>query len=82
MARGWDSKSVEEQIEEASKSTKNSRDDRKQPSPEEVQRKMKKAALLLSRKQVMQQIESTSNQRYSELLRRSLAELDSQIAGI
>jgi hypothetical protein len=78
MARGWESKSVEAQIEASSLSTTD-RYDRNNPSPGEVQQQMKKAALQLSRKQVVQQLESTSNERYTELLRRSLAELDSQI---
>ena len=80
MARGWESKSVEAQIE-ASNSTNSDRYNRNSPSPEEVQQQMKKAALLLSRRQVVQQLEASSNNRYSDLLRRSLAELDSQIAG-
>ncbi len=78
MARGWESKSVEAQIEESSQSD-SSRGDRNAPSADEVQVQMKKADLLLSRKRVLQQLEQSSNQRYSELLRQSLADLDSQI---
>lgn len=81
MARGWDSKSVEAQIEDSASSISD-RYERNNPSPEEVQEQMKKAALLLSRKQVVQQLQSSSNERYSELLRRSLVELDSQIGSV
>jgi hypothetical protein len=76
MARGWESKSVEAQIEErtsskaASGGTANSED-------AETQRN--RANLLLSRKRILQQLEATTNERYSEMLRRSLAELDAQL---
>ena len=78
MARGWDSKSVEAQIED-NKSASMSRVDGQAPSPDEIQRKIKKNTLLLSRKRILQEIESSSNPRYSELLRRSLADLDVQL---
>jgi hypothetical protein len=77
MARGWESKSVEAQIEE-SKSAAN-QTDRKSFSPEEVQGKIKRNNLLLSRKRILQELASSGNERYSELLRRSLAELDGQL---
>jgi len=51
-----------------------------QLTPEELQRRQKKADLLLSRRRVMQQLAESSNERYSELLRRTLTELDAQIA--
>jgi len=40
----------------------------------------KKNDLQLSRKRILQQLETSSNERYSELLRRTLADLDAQIA--
>lgn len=80
MARGWESKSVEAQMEEAS-SAKPAKD-----SPalteEQVQEHMRKAYLLLSRRQVVQQLEQSTNERYTELLRRTLAELDAQLAAL
>lgn len=48
--------------------------------PEELQSQRKKTDLILSRSRVLQQLEQSTNERYSELLRRTLAELDSQIA--
>jgi len=41
---------------------------------------MKRSALLLSRKRVVQELEDSNNERYSALLRRTLADLDAQIA--
>jgi len=42
----------------------------------------RKNDLLLSRKRVLQELESSNNGRYSELLRRTLAGLDAQIADL
>jgi len=79
MARGWESKSVESQIEESS-----SEPSRNKPpaSAEELQSRNKRTDLMLSRKRVQQQLERSTSERYSELLRRTLADLDRQIAEI
>jgi hypothetical protein len=78
MARGWESKSVEAQMEE-------SRDSKAVSgnavlSAKELQRQQKKADLTLSRKRIAQQLEASGSEKYSELLRRTLADLDRQIA--
>ena len=52
---------------------------RAQVTPEELQRRQKKADLRLSRSRIVQQLAASVNERYSELLRRTLAELDRQI---
>jgi len=80
MARGWESKSVEAQIEESGPE--------KLPStaqnltPEERQTILRKNSLVLSRKRILQQLEQNPNERYSELLRRTLASLDAEIAAL
>ena len=78
MARGWERKSVEAQIEEsvADESGKS----KVAPTPEQLQIQRRRADLMLSRSRILQQLTECSNQRYSELLRRTLAELDGQIA--
>ena len=78
MARGWDSKAVEAQIEE-SNSAATEQTYRKPISAEEVHGRIKRDNLLLSRRRILQELESSNNERYSELLRRSLAELDGQL---
>lgn len=78
MARGWESKSVEAQIEE-------SNSEPAKPhvlSADEIQIQRKKSGLLLSRQRVLQEMELSSNERYSELLRRTLRDLDRQIADL
>jgi hypothetical protein len=80
MARGWESKSVEAQIEE-SYSAKPMKANLMLDS-EQTQNRIKKADLLLSRRRVLQQLALSTNERFSELLKRTLADLDSQIAGL
>ncbi|HKD86302.1 MAG TPA: hypothetical protein VKB58_16245 [Terriglobales bacterium] len=79
MARGWESKSVEAQIEEAASEPAQSEHFF---SAAERQTKQKKNDLQLSRKRVLQQLQNSTNERYSELLRRTLADLDAQIAAL
>ena len=80
MARGWESKSVEAQIEESSSDSSANQD--QNISPDERQALIRRNDLLLSRKRVVQQLEGSSNERYSEFLRRSLAALEAQIADL
>jgi len=77
MARGWESKSVEAQIEE---STSEPSRNEAPASAEELESRNKKTDLMLARKHVLQQLERSTSERYSELLRRTLADLDAQIA--
>ncbi len=80
MARGWESKSVEAQIEETNSET--FRDPEQKVSPEELQTVFRKNELVLSRRHILQQLELSSNERYLELLRRTLAGLDAEIASL
>ena len=77
MARGWESKAVEAQIEtaEARAAAKKTR-----MSLEEMERKRKRESLLLSRARVVQDLEQSSNPRYRKMLTDALAHLDAQLA--
>jgi hypothetical protein len=77
MARGWESKSVEEQQAEASTSRKAPR---RPLSPEELVRQQKCQGLTMARRNVLEQLERASNPRHREMLQSALAELDAQIA--
>ena len=77
MARGWESKSVEEQQAEAAL--------RKQPSgkklsPPEALRIRQMESLRLSRQRVLQQLQNANDPRLRQMLEQALAELDHQIA--
>lgn len=80
MARGWESKSVESQIEAAeeraalAKLTK--------LSAEESERKQQRESLLLSRTRVMHDLETSKNPRYRVTLEAALKHLDDKIAAL
>jgi hypothetical protein len=80
MTSGWESKSVEAQIEESL--SESSHKENRSISAEERLSKSKKAGLVLSRKRVLQQLERSTSERYSQLLRKALAGLDAQIAAL
>ena len=78
MARGWESKSVEGQIEllEAEKTEKS----KAQRSASENETLRKRNLLLLSRTRVLSEIEASRNERYTAQLKQALADLDAQLA--
>jgi len=81
MARGWESKSVDEQQAEAAAQAAVPDDSRKaQLTAEQQQRERERQGLALARKRVLQQLEAATDPRYAEQLRGSLAELDARIA--
>jgi hypothetical protein len=77
MARGWESKSVEEQQAEASLTKRPSK---RALTPEEVANQRKHEGLNLARRQVMEQLERAGNPRHREMLQSALAELDARLA--
>jgi hypothetical protein len=80
MARGWESKSVEAQVEDSDSGPSLNPD--QIITPEERQATFRRNDLLLSRRRVLQQLEGSSSDRYSDLLRRALAGLDAQLANL
>jgi hypothetical protein len=79
VARGWESKSVESQMQDASAE---STAENAALSAEERERERQRAGLLLARTRVQRQLDATTNPRYAEQLRNSLAELDERLAKI
>jgi hypothetical protein len=77
MARGWDSKAVESQIQAVEASEETSDAQRFTPDQNDLLRK--KDCLLLSRSRVMHDIEATQNIRYRKLLTDALAHLDREL---
>ena len=76
MARGWESKSVEQQQEEMAEQRKTVRP----PLPlGEQKRKRKHEGLLLSRQCLAQQLEAAVNSRHRQMLEQAIAELDRQL---
>ena len=77
MARGWESKSVEQQQEEMSEQRKTVR---APISLEQQQRNRKREGMLLSRQRLTQQLQAASNSRHRQMLEQAIAELDRQLS--
>ena len=80
MARGWESKSVEEQVQEHQQ--KKGENTKKQLTAEEVESRRKREVLLLSRSRVQKDLQTSQNPRHRDQLNSALADLDSQIAAL
>jgi hypothetical protein len=77
MARGWESKSIEQQQEELVSDQSQKKVWR---TPEQVAAEKKRQTLELSRKRILQQLEAASNPRHREMLQAALADLENQIS--
>jgi hypothetical protein len=77
MARGWESKSVEEQIQSARESRPGTQ---KQPSPQQIERERRRDSILLQRRRVLNEIETCTSDRHRKTLESGLAYLESQLA--
>ncbi|HVN03483.1 MAG TPA: hypothetical protein VMT86_03635 [Bryobacteraceae bacterium] len=78
MARGWESKAVESQIESAAGSIHSAQDE--QVSPQELELLRKKEGLELSRTRVLRELEASQNPRYRSMMQKALADLNSQLS--
>lgn len=76
MARGFESKSVEEQQAEAKREPAQNQ----RLTPEEMESRRKRDGLLLSRKNIQSQLNSATNPTHRQMLEGALAELDRQLA--
>ncbi|HET8826427.1 MAG TPA: hypothetical protein VFM77_14910 [Terriglobales bacterium] len=75
MARGWESKSVEQQQDEAATAKT-----RRAPlTPEQAAKEKRRQGLLLSRQRILQQLEAASNPRHRQMLEAALADLEAQL---
>jgi hypothetical protein len=78
MARGWESKSVESQIESAESQFRPSFD--AQIPAEELDLLRKKESLNLSRTRVIRELEASENPRYRSLMQKALADLNAELS--
>lgn len=79
MARGWESKQVESQMEDGREKQPASGGER---SADDKEAEREKQNLLLSRAYIQHQIESSSNNRYTESLNKALQEIERKLAGL
>jgi hypothetical protein len=75
VARGWESKSVEDQQAAASTLPES----KQRLTPQQVDTKQKEEAILLSRSHVLQQMQKAQNPRHRQMLQDALAALDAQL---
>jgi len=80
MARGWESKAVEDQVQESQ--SKSSRSNKGQLTPTDLELNRRREVLVLSRTRVQRELESSQNPRYTDQLTRALADLDAQLANL
>jgi len=76
MARGWESKAVEQQQEEAA-ADKNARKAPK--SPEQIAEENRRKSFELSRQRILQQLRVACNPRHRQMLEKALADLDARL---
>jgi hypothetical protein len=79
MARGWESKSVEAQIEAKPANGNHAPRSR---TPDQVQHLIEKRNLELARAKVAHELELSQSERYSHMLQQSLSELDKKIEAV
>jgi hypothetical protein len=77
MARGWESKSVEDQINE--RDAEAERLGKQEASPVDIEQKAKREGILLARARTASVLESARDERYQALLKRTLDYLDSEL---
>ena len=80
MAKGWESKSVESQVEDSKTITRGRNKTPLTPAQVEVHRR--REVLLLSRARVKKDMQESQNQRYTDHLSRALADIEAQISAL
>ena len=80
MARGWESKEIESQIEAAQDRTQQFRSP--QRSPQQIALERERESVELSRSRVLADMANAHNPKYQELLQRSLDFLDAKLAAL
>lgn len=80
MARGWESKAVESQIE--SKQADFVSTNKRTRTPDQVHHSIEKRNLELARAKVQHELECSQNPRYSQMLTQALSELDAKITSL
>ena len=80
MARGWESKSVESQMESHESDLRPAGGERR--TPEQIEHERQRDGLRLSRTRVLHDLEQCRNARYRKILEESLAYLDAKLAGL
>ncbi len=76
MARGWESKAVESQIEDASRTASRG----SQLNTEQAELRQKREGLLLTRTRILQDLETARHPRHRTILHEALEHIESELA--
>ena len=79
MARGWESKSVEDQIQERESA---SAETRPRLTPEQLQLQTRREGLQMIRTRTLMSLQSACDSRYRAYLERVLADVDAQLLAL
>ena len=80
MAKGWESKAVESQIEESEKKADGKQ--RSKFTPAQLDAHRRKEVLLLGRARVQADLQLSHDGRYRDQLNRALADIDAQLSAL
>jgi hypothetical protein len=80
MAKGWESKSVEDQIQNSEE--RESGQGRAQVTPAQAELHRRRNLLLLSRTRVEADLSTATDQRYRDQLNRALTDIEAQISAL
>ena len=78
MARGWESKSVEDQVQQSQ--SKDSSNKKSQATSGQLELRRRRQVLLLSKVRVQRDLDASQNPRYRDQLSRALADIESQLS--
>jgi hypothetical protein len=81
MARGWESKDVEAQLEEK-KAVPQTQDNKIPKSTEQIRREQERRGLQLSRTRILHDLESATHPNHRKSLEAALEHLDRKIADL
>jgi hypothetical protein len=80
MARGWESKAIEDQISAAE--ARQERRANASQTPQEIERQRRKQGLLLERTRLVRQMQGAQHERYVALLASALHHIDQELAAL
>jgi hypothetical protein len=80
VARGWESKAVEDQI--AASEDRKAAAAKRALTPDELERQSRKQGLLLSRAKIVRDFENARDDRHRASLQQALAYIDAQISSL
>jgi hypothetical protein len=80
MAKGWESKSVESQVQDSQSKGRTKQGE--VLTPLQIDTRRRREVLILSRARVERDLQVSQDQRYRDLLTRALADIEAQLAAL